>query len=64
MYVLVQDPDAEAKWYWTGDSWSPYRRRAKEYKNHDGERDVVYVRTIGSPKATLIPRDQLGANHG
>jgi hypothetical protein len=59
-FLLVNDPKAHSKSYWSGSRWTKNIDKAKRYSNHDGETDTKQMRRRGFAKASLIP-DAAGA---
>jgi len=57
-FVLVHDPDASPKSYWTGTRWAKDATKAKPYTGHNGEGDVRKVRARGFSKAALVLRHE------
>ena len=58
LYVLVHDPDAPKKTYWTGTRWLKDPTKAKPYSGHNGEGDTRKVRARGFSKAALVVRHE------
>jgi hypothetical protein len=59
-FLLVNDPKANSKSYWSGSRWTKNIDKAKRYSGHDGETDTKQMRRRGFAKASLIP-DAAGA---
>ena len=59
-FLLVNDPKASSKSYWSGSRWTKNIAKAKRYSGHDGETNTKQMRRRGFAKASLIP-DAAGA---